>query len=232
MNDYQRMKAGKIFLQPKLYISGDEGGRDEMRRSQLIREANQLGMDLVGASRLMKDALGHLGEGSMVATGFLCDFPSNIFVGDHCFINMDCSMLSPGKITIGNHVMIAPHVRIYTLIHPMTVKARRKGVAMGKPVTICDDAWICGDVIICPGVTIGAGAVIGAGSVVTRDIPAGVFAAGNPCRVIREIGEDEEALWDSLVEEYENDPDVSPSEDALGEFIDKADTLPLKELGE
>ena len=209
MNDYQRMKAGEYFFQPNIYtLKDDEGAQDEVRRIRLLREADQQGMDLAKRAAILEQALGHLGEGSLVCPEFRCDFPSNVFIGDHCFINMDCTILAPGKITIGDNVMIAPHVRIYSLVHPMTARGRRRGGAVGRPVTIGNDVWICGDAIICPGVTIAEGSVIGAGSVVSRDIPAGVFAAGNPCRVIREIGEEDEAYWDSVIKEYEQDPDI------------------------
>ena len=90
---------------------------------------------------------------------------------------------------IGSRVLFGPAVQIYAATHPLSAVERRSGLELGKPIVIGDDVWIGGGSIVCPGVTIGAQAVIGAGSVVTRDIPAGVFAAGNPCRVIREIAD-------------------------------------------
>jgi maltose O-acetyltransferase len=93
--------------------------------------------------------------------------------------------LDVNPIRIGSHVLIGPGVQIFAASHPLAAEERRLGLEFGAPVTIQDDVWIGGGAIICPGTTVGSGSVIGAGSVVTRSIPAGVFAAGNPCRVIR-----------------------------------------------
>jgi maltose O-acetyltransferase len=118
---------------------------------------------------------------------FFCDYGTNIRFGDNVYFNFNCVVLDVTLVTIGSNALFGPLVQIYTATHPMDVATRRTGLESGKPVTIGNDVWIGGGAIICPGVTIGDGAVIGAGSVVTRDIPANVFAAGNPCRVIRDI---------------------------------------------
>lgn len=98
-------------------------------------------------------------------------------------------------MTIGDNVFIAPNVSIYTAGHPVHPEARNSMFEYGLPVTIGDNCWIGGNVVICPDVTIGSGTVIGAGSVVTRDIPPNVVAAGNPCRVIREITDDDKHYY-------------------------------------
>ena len=103
-------------------------------------------------------------------------------------VAQDCVVLDVGPVTIGDDCMFGPAVQIYTATHPLDAALRRRQ-EFGKPVEIGSDVWVGGGAIICPGVRIGARSVIGAGSVVTRDIPEGVFAAGNPCRVIREVGE-------------------------------------------
>jgi maltose O-acetyltransferase len=107
---------------------------------------------------------------------------------DKVFFNGNCVVLDVAPVRIGSGVLIGPAVQIYAATHPLSAAERRTGLEYGQAVEIGEEAWIGGGAIICPGVRIGARSVIGAGSVVTRDIPAGVFAAGNPCRVVREIG--------------------------------------------
>jgi len=147
---------------------------------------------------------------------------SNVEIGDDCFINMNCFMMADGGITIGNGVFIAPNVCIYTAGHPLTVKQRKTfgPMMIAKKVTLEDDCWICGSVVINPGVTIGQGSVIGSGSVVTHDIPAGVLAAGNPCRVIRKLTEEDEQYWQKELDEYFADPDTQvPAREIPKEWI-------------
>jgi maltose O-acetyltransferase len=118
---------------------------------------------------------------------FFCDYGSNIRLGENVYFNFNCVILDVAQVNIGDNTLFGPMVQIYTATHPMDANTRKSGLESGKPITIGKDVWVGGGAIICPGVTIGDGTVIGAGSVVTRDIPAGVFAAGNPCRVIREL---------------------------------------------
>lgn len=118
---------------------------------------------------------------------FNCCYGTNITLGEGTYINFNCSFIDDGKINIGNHVMFAPGVYIASVGHPINPNMRQ--YMYTAPVTIRDNCWIGANVTICPGVTIGENTVIGAGSVVTKDIPANVVAAGNPCRIIREIDE-------------------------------------------
>lgn len=118
---------------------------------------------------------------------FFCDYGSNIRLGENVYFNFNCVVLDVAPVTIGDNTLFGPMVQIYTATHPMDASTRKSGLEFAKPITIGKDVWVGGGAIICPGVTIGDGTVIGAGSVVTRDIPAGVFAAGNPCRVIRDV---------------------------------------------
>ena len=118
---------------------------------------------------------------------FYCDYGYNLFIGERVFFNFDCTVLDVAPVTIGSRTMAGPNVQIYTATHPLNAKERAAGREYAKPITIGEDVWLGGSVVICPGVTIGDRSVIGAGSVVTKDIPADVFAAGNPCRVIRAI---------------------------------------------
>ena len=118
---------------------------------------------------------------------FFCDYGYNIKLGANAYFNFNCVILDVMPVSIGDNVLFGPGAHIYTASHPMSATDRRLGLELGAAVAIGDDVWIGGGVMICPGVSIGSGAVIGAGSVVTRNIPGGVFAAGNPCRVIRSV---------------------------------------------
>ena len=121
---------------------------------------------------------------------FYCDLGFNITVGNNFFANFDCVILDCGPVTIGDDVWLGPKVQIYTPSHPIDPGARKRRIESAHPVVIGDNVWIGGGAIILPGVTIGENSVIGAGSVVTHDIPANVVAAGNPCRILRELSAD------------------------------------------
>lgn len=123
-----------------------------------------------------------------VTPPFYCDYGRNIELGQGVYFNFNCVILDVAKVTIGDRVLFGPAVQLYTATHPMSARERRRGLELGRPIVVGSDVWVGGGAIVCPGVTIGQGAVIGAGSVVTRDVPAGVFAAANPCRVVRVIG--------------------------------------------
>jgi maltose O-acetyltransferase len=116
---------------------------------------------------------------------FYCDYGYNIEVGEYFYANYGCVILDVNKVRIGDNVLFGPNVQVYTATHPTDPVKRSFGIEYAKPVSIGDNVWIGGGAIICPGVSIGSNTTIGAGSVVTRDIPDGVIAAGNPCRVIR-----------------------------------------------
>lgn len=137
---------------------------------------------------LLKQLFGAGGDTVWMQPPFYCDYGSNILLGKKCFFNFNCVVLDVCLVTIGDHTLIGPAVQIYTAVHPLNAELRRTS-EYGRPVEIGSDVWIGGGAIICPGVKIGSRTVIGAGSVVTRDLPPDVFAAGNPCRVIRELNE-------------------------------------------
>jgi len=138
-------------------------------------------------AELIRRLLGHIGEPFCIHSPFHCDFGTQISIGTHFMSNFNFTVLDEGEVTIGDRVFVGPNVSIYTVVHALTPAQRNAGIMRSKPVRIGSDVWIGGNVVILPGVTIGDGAVIGAGSVVTRDIPPGVLAVGNPCRVVREI---------------------------------------------
>ncbi|WP_034867780.1 sugar O-acetyltransferase [Clostridium lundense] len=118
---------------------------------------------------------------------FNCDYGYNIEVGENFFANYGCTILDVTKVTIGDNVLLAPNVQIYTACHPIDPAERLTGKEYAKPIVIGNNVWIGGGTIICPGVKIGDNVTIGAGSVVTKDIPNNVVAVGNPCKVIRNI---------------------------------------------
>lgn len=138
---------------------------------------------------IIRDLLGDIGEPFVIHSPFRCDFGSQIRVGHHFIGNFNLTILDEGPVTIGDNVFIGPNVSLYTVVHAFLPEQRNEGIMCSRPITIEDNVWIGGSVVILPGVTIGAGAIVGAGSVVTRDVPAGMLAAGNPCRVLRPIAE-------------------------------------------
>ncbi len=137
--------------------------------------------------QILRELIGTAGDNLWIEPPFYCDYGSNITLGKNVFFNFNCVVLDVAPVTIGDNVLFAPAVQIYAATHPVDYQERQSGLEAGKPIVIGSDVWVGGGTIICPGVTIGSRSVIGAGSVVTRDIPDGVFAAGNPCRVIRNL---------------------------------------------
>jgi maltose O-acetyltransferase len=141
--------------------------------------------------RIVNDLFWAGGDTVLVQPLFHCDYGSNIELGERVFFNFNCVVLDVCRVRVGDFTLFGPAVQIYTAMHPWDAQLRRRE-EFGKPVEIGADVWVGGGAIILPGVRIGSRAVVGAGSVVTRDVPEGVFAAGNPCRVIRRITEGSE----------------------------------------
>jgi maltose O-acetyltransferase len=172
----------------ELYDAGDPELVAARRRArELCHELGRLPPgDRDGRRRVLTSLFGTGGAGVSLEPPFWCDYGVNLHVGERVFFNFDCVVLDVCRVDIGAFTQIGPAVQIYTATHPMDAMARRERES-GRPVTIGSDVWIGGGAIICPGVTIGSRSVIGAGSVVTKDVPEGVFAAGNPARVIRAV---------------------------------------------
>ena len=139
----------------------------------------------------MEAILGKTGEQFTINAPFWCDFGYNIEVGENFYANHGCVILDGAKVTFGDNVFVAPNCGFHTAGHPLDVEQRNQGLEYAYPITIGDNVWIGAGVTVLPGVTIGNNAVIGAGSVINRDIPDGVVAAGNPCRVIRRITDED-----------------------------------------
>jgi len=187
MNQRERMNNGLLY---KAWMDGLEEDRLACRRK--LHALNTICPDERGKiTGLLKDLFGKTGEQVFLEPPFHCDYGTNIEVGENFFANFNLTILDVGKVTIGANCQIAPNVSIYTAGHPIHADVRNTGYEYGIPVSIGDNVWIGGNVVILPGVKIGDDVVIGAGSVVTKDIPDHVIAAGNPCRVIREITEDD-----------------------------------------
>lgn len=145
--------------------------------------------------KLLKEILGKTGEYVNIEAPFHCDYGYNIEVGENFFANYNFTVLDVGKVKIGANAQIAPNVSIYTAGHPVHPDSRNSGYEYGIGITIGDNVWIGGNACIMPGVTIGNNVVIGAGSVVTKDIPDNVIAAGNPCRIIRTVTEEDRDFY-------------------------------------
>lgn len=165
--------------------------RDVLKEAQAIEPA-----DFAGRVAVLRRLFGALGDGSWIEAPFHCDYGENIRIGSDCFVNANCVFLDCNRITIGDGVLIGPAVQLYTPTHPLSAAdrirqddgtARPYYVTAAHPIAIGDRCWIGGGTIVMPGVTIGADTTIGAGSVVTRSIPAGCLALGNPCRVVRRL---------------------------------------------
>ena len=179
------------MLRGELYIADDAEIQDDQARSrELVERYNATRHDEHEArERLLRELLGDVGEGVVVTPPFRCDYGSHITIGARTFVNYDCVMLDVAPIRIGAACQLAPRVQLLTATHPIDPEPRRLGWESAEPITIGDNVWLGGGAIVCPGVTIGEDTVVGAGGVVTRDLPAGVVAAGVPARVLREIDE-------------------------------------------
>ena len=183
MNQKERMLAGLPY---KAWLDGLS--EERMENKKRIYQYNLLAPDAVEEQeKLIKTILGKTGKYVHIEAPFHCDYGYNIEVGENFFANYNLTVLDVGLVRIGNNAQIAPNVSIYTAGHPVHPDSRNSGYEYGIAVTIGNNVWIGGNAVIMPGVTIGDNVVIGAGSIVTRDLPSNVIAAGNPCRVIREI---------------------------------------------
>ena len=177
------------MLNGELYDAMDPQLSGERRRARELCKALNDSHDKEQALRetIIRELFGGAGEAIWIEPPFYCDYGANITLGDNVFFNFNCVILDPAAVVIGSNVLCGPAVQIYTAAHPMSPIKRRAGREFARPVAIGSDVWLGGGVIILPGVRIGSRSVIGAGSLVTRDIPEDVFAAGNPCRVVRQI---------------------------------------------
>jgi galactoside O-acetyltransferase len=184
----EKEKASQGLLFNSIYDKELNGERDYCKA--LCYEYNQLHPAKIGErTSLIQKLFGKTRGSFLIEQPFICDYGYNIEIGSNFFANHNCIILDGAKVVFGDNVMIAPHCGFYADGHPLDVEGRNAGLEYAYPIKVGSNVWIGGNVVVLPGVTIGDNTVIGAGSVVTKDIPSGVVAAGNPCRVIREIME-------------------------------------------
>lgn len=183
MSERDRMIRGELYDASDPALAAR---RLEVQR--ILRVYNELDDDAQPLrDEILRGLLASVGSGCLVQSGFRCEYGFNIELGSRVFMNYDCVVLDVCPVRIGDRCQFGPGSHIYTPTHPLDPDTRAEGTEAGKPVTIENDVWLAGRVTVNPGVTIGRGTTVGAGSVVTRDLPARVFAAGNPARVIREL---------------------------------------------
>lgn len=198
MTELEKCMAGKYYdCHDKIFLEIKAQAR------KLLKEYLALSYEQKKEkTKILSQLFGGIGSNVSVGVPFICDYGRNIYVGNNVSINMNCTFVDCNKIEIGDNVLIASNVQIYTATHPVELSERltpnwnpEKGEYFCRtyalPVKIGNGSWLGGGVIVLPGVTIGDGCVIGAGSVVTKDIPSNSLAVGNPCRVIRKINEEE-----------------------------------------
>lgn len=201
------MTEKEKMLSGKLYMASDAELRKEAKKCRkLIRLFNNSTEEEIDyRTSLLKDLFGKVGKNVFIEPTFRCDYGKNIYIGDNFFANYDCIILDVCKVEIGNNVMFGPRVSVYTAGHPIDAEVRITGLEFGKEIKIGDNVWIGGNTVINPGVKIGDNVVIGSGSVVTKDIEDNVIAAGNPCRVLRKITEEDKIYWNNKRKEYFED---------------------------
>lgn len=179
----EKMLAGELYL-----ATDPELAAMNLKALQLLHEFNHsVPTQLAKQQQIIRSLFGSIGSDFTVRPPFYCDYGCYIEAGDNLYINYDCTILDCNRVTIGDNVLIAPKVQIYTAHHPIDPEVRLIGKELASAVVIGDNVWLGGGVIICPGVRIGNDVTVGAGSVVAKNIPDGVVAAGNPCRIIRKL---------------------------------------------
>lgn len=177
------------------YISDDAVMEEQRKTRKILRELNTADpSDFERIGEIVEQLLGKSHK-AFINPPFYCDYGFHIEVGENFFANYNCTIIDVAKVKIGDNCQLAPTVSIYTAGHPVHPDSRNSLYEYGIGVTIGDNVWIGGNTVILPGVHIGSNTVIGAGSVVTKDIPDWVIAAGNPCRVIRKITEDDRKYY-------------------------------------
>lgn len=168
-------------------------------RAECKEKCHKLNMlspkDVETRESIIRNLFGKTSDTFVIEPPFFCDYGYNIEIGNNFFMNMDCVILDEATVKFGDNVFIAPQCGFYTAGHPLDSERRNKGLEYAYPITVGNNVWIGANVTVLPGVTIGDNTVIGAGSVVTRSIPSNVLSAGNPCRVIREITDEDKKRY-------------------------------------
>lgn len=190
-------------LSSKLYICDSTCVPKHLNALKLCQEFNDSRYDEIDRRKdIIRQLFGTVKGNFYIEPTIHCDYGSNIHIGDNFYANFDTVFLDVNTITFGDNVFVAPRCSFYTAGHPIDKDIRNEYLEYGYPIRIGNDVWIGGNTVVNPGVTIGDNVVIGSGSVVTKDIPSGVVAAGNPCKVIRKITEEDKKFWLKQREEY------------------------------
>lgn len=189
MNNIERRDCGMA------YISDEAVMKEQAECRKILQRLNTLDCsDFDRIGEIVKELLGK-SEKAYINPPFYCDYGKHIEVGKNFYANYNCTILDVAKVKIGDNCMFAPNVSIFTAGHPVHPVSRNTMYEYGIEITIGDNVWIGGNTVVLPGVNIGSNTVIGAGSVVTKDIPDWVIAAGNPCKVIRKITEEDKKFY-------------------------------------
>ena len=197
--EWEKLQSGEIYND----FDQDLFNR-RVEAKKLFRAYNRLADEEVESRNdIMKQLFKSVGSNVWIEPDFRCEFGKNISIGNDVYINFGCVILDCGPVTIGNQVLIGPNVGIYDANHALDAQERMDGALIPGKISIGNRVWIGGGTIILPGVTIGDDTVIGAGSIVTHDIPSGVVAVGNPCRVLRKLTDKDKVGYQSL--KLEND---------------------------
>lgn len=186
------MKTEEIWnkmLDGEEYDATHPGLRDLLQHTRMkLWEFNNLRPDQTAEmNEILKSLFGSIGERFIINQPFRCDYGTNIFLGEDCFINFNCTILDEATVKIGRNAFLGPNVSIFTACHPLDAGKRNQFIEWAEPVTIGDNVWIGGNVTILPGVNIGDNVVIGAGSVVTKDFPSDVVIGGNPAKILKKL---------------------------------------------
>ncbi|MBQ9714371.1 MAG: sugar O-acetyltransferase [Clostridia bacterium] len=192
MTEFEKMRAGKLYDPSEKDLA-----KARCKAHKLSKDYNDTYEDEEDKrAAIIKELCPNLGKGSYLQGPLQFDYGVNFYTGENCYTNFNFTVLDCAPVTLGNDVFIGPNCQLVTPVHPLLIAERKMyfkedgtpyDKEYAKPIVIKDGVWLASGVTVCGGVTIGENSVIGAGSVVTRDIPANVFAAGNPCRVIRKI---------------------------------------------
>lgn len=177
------------MLKGELYLASDPELKELRNRARVLWQKFNMSSPMQEEERhqILLELLGRIENDVWIEPPFYCDYGQQIELEAGVYINMNCVFLDPTFIRIGSQTFIGPNVQLYTAYHPIDAETRVKGPELASPISIGKRVWIGGGVIVFPGVTIADDTTIGAGSVVTHDIPEGVLAAGNPCRIIRSL---------------------------------------------
>lgn len=191
MTEKEKMISGKPYS-----AFGEELASERLAAKEMIFEYNTLRPSEGDKQKeIIKKLIGVIGNDFYIEPPFRCDYGYNISIGENFYSNYNCTILDCAKVTIGNNVMFAPNVSLFTAGHPIHFEARNALIEYAFPINIGDNVWIGGGAIVNPGITIGDNVVIGSGSVVTKDITSNCIAVGNPCKTIREITDEDKKYY-------------------------------------